>query len=296
MIPVRRTRCSAWGFGAAWLIGLGLALPARHGVADDSLSLLRDEVRAPSDEPEEEEPEEPSSPCHDCHDEPSLWGDLFGDFFVTAAFLTVGSPFWVPHAIHDDGLDVRGAFPRFPYEAAPGHMLFDYSAPCERYWWSTRVTAEYADVGSIDRLGVQALAETSSRWGGDVSFNHWSQDFGPPAAGDDSIWTGDVNLLFRFVQSERVQMRTGLGLNWLADDHGSDFGFNFTYGGDVFPAPPLVLSADLDWGWLGSAGLLHFRGTSGILFGPAEIFAGYDYFDVGGAQFDGLVAGVRFWL
>jgi hypothetical protein len=269
---------------------------ASHISADDSLSLLRDEVRAPSDEPEEEEPKKPLRRRRACDDEPGLFSQLFGDFFVTAAAVTVGAPFWVPHSVHDEGLSVHGDFPRYPYECEPGHMLIWPETPCQRYWWSTRVSAEYADLDSLDRIGAHALIETSSRWGADLSFNRWSEDFGRTAFAEDSLWTGDCNLLFRFVQSEHVQMRTGLGMNWLADERDSDFGFNFTYGGDVFPAPPFILSADLDLGWLGSAGLFHFRGTAGVILGPAEVFTGYDYFDVGGAQFDGLIAGVRLWL
>jgi hypothetical protein len=158
------------------------------------------------------------------------------------------------------------------------------------------MTGEYTELDSLDRFGAQALFETSSRWGADASFYRWSEDFDPPTLAADSLWTGDCNLLFRFVQSEHVQMRTGLGMNWLADDRDSDFGFNFTYGGDVFPARPFVFSADLDWGWLGSAGLFHFRSTAGVILGPLEIFTGYDYYDVGRAQFDGLIAGLRLWL
>jgi hypothetical protein len=47
--------------------------------------------------------------------------------------------------------------------------------------------------------------------------------------------------------------RTGLGFNWLDDPIDTNFGFNFTYGADLFPRRPWVLSATIDWGTLGEA-------------------------------------------
>jgi len=90
-------------------------------------------------------------------------------------------------------------------------------------------------------------------------------------------------------------MRTGLGMNWLSDSVDSDFGFNFTYGGDWFPRKPWVISSTIDWGRLGHAALFHGRATIGMNYRRWEIYAGYDYYDVGGAQIDGFVTGIRFW-
>ena len=92
-----------------------------------------------------------------------------------------------------------------------------------------------------------------------------------------------------------MTMRAGLGLNWLTDSSDTDLGFNFTYGGDLFPAKPWVISGEIDWGTLGHAGLFHGRTTVGICLRQVELFAGYDYFDVGDAQLDGFVSGLRLW-
>ena len=80
-------------------------------------------------------------------------------------------------------------------------------------------------------------------------------------------------------------MRTGLGLNWLSDNLGSEFGFNFTYKGDFFPMDPLVISAELDLGKTGSSNLAHVRVTTGMNYRHAEIFAGYDHFRLDETEF-----------
>lgn len=73
-------------------------------------------------------------------------------------------------------------------------------------------------------------------------------------------------------------MRTGLDLNWLSDNLGSDLGFNSTYKGDSFPIAPLVISVELDLGKIGSSSLSHVRITTGMNYRHAEIFVGYDHF------------------
>jgi hypothetical protein len=90
-------------------------------------------------------------------------------------------------------------------------------------------------------------------------------------------------------------MRTGLGFNWLSDPADKNAGFNFTYGGDFFPIRPWIFSGELDLGTLGHSTVVHFRTAVGVSFGPAEVYLGYDYYDIGQAQIAGLVAGLRLW-
>ena len=112
----------------------------------------------------------------------------------------------------------------------------------------------------------------------------------------DELWVGDCNLIFRFAQSPHMQWRTGLGLNWLDDPIGTDFGFNFTYGVDWFPRKPWVVSAELDWGTLGRAELFHFRTTVGAVIHGMEAYTGYEYYDVDRTQINALIGGVRLWF
>jgi hypothetical protein len=125
------------------------------------------------------------------------------------------------------------------------------------------------------------------------------EEHGAPG-GPDRLTVGDCNLVFRFAQAERAEFRAGVGFNWLVHpDEGmgpSDFGFNFTYGADFFPRKPWVLSADLDAGNLGHAGLFRFRATGGVMLRSVEIYTGYEYLDIGRTQFNMLLAGVRAWF
>ena len=117
-----------------------------------------------------------------------------------------------------------------------------------------------------------------------------------PGGQRDSLTTGDANLVFRFAQGPKALFRTGIGANWLADDVGSDFGFNFTYGFDLFPSKPWVISAELDWGRLGDAHLLHLRTTGGMMIHRGEAYIGVDYYDVGWVETTTLISGVRIWF
>jgi hypothetical protein len=107
---------------------------------------------------------------------------------------------------------------------------------------------------------------------------------------------GDVNLTLRFAQNEVASMYAGLGFRTLADRDRSDFGINFTYGGDWFPARPLVVSGAVDAGTLGGAGVFRGRATAGAVFNGWEVFAGYDYLRIGDVRLHGPLVGVRLWF
>jgi hypothetical protein len=194
-----------------------------------------------------------------------------------------------------DALDVPGYFQRYPHFEVPGFMMIEPEVHSEPWTWSLRARAEWADdFNDVDRLGGHVLLSTTSRWGIESEFYRYRENVA--GGGHDHLWAGDMNLLYRFAQSERVQMRVGLGCNWLHDDADTDFGFNLTYGGDWFPFKPWVVSATLDWGWLHHASLFHFRTTVGVVVWGAEVYTGYDYYDVGNTQINGLVGGVRLWF
>ena len=137
------------------------------------------------------------------------------------------------------------------------------------------------------------ILETTSRFGIDASFHYLSERL---PEGDDHLNLGDCNLIYRFAQSSRAEMRVGIGANWLNDSTRTDLGFNFTYGGDFFPCKPWVLSAAIDGGTLGHAGLFRFRTTAGVIFNRFEGYAGYEYLDIGSTQDNFLIGGVRVWF
>jgi hypothetical protein len=164
----------------------------------------------------------------------------------------------------------------------------------EHYDWLLRTRIEYADsFDDVSRIGGQVLWDTASRWGIDAQADYLREV--RTDTGTDQLWLGDANVVYRFAQSPRLQMRTGLGVNWLADREGTDLGFNFTYGGDLFIARPWIASAEIDWGWLGSAGLFRGRTTLGVHWRRCEFYTGYEYLDIGRTHSNRLLGGVRFW-
>jgi hypothetical protein len=294
------------GLSAPLFVILLLAQPARVW-SEGSLWQMREDVRAApasgsSDgnrDDDRDDDDRRKRRRHDpfCEDE-DPWSELTGPLFLAACYgaaWVAASPFWAPAKLVGDNYDTRGTFALHPYrDDLDGFMVLEDVAHQESYIWSMRGRAEYADDFDDQlRFGGNLLLESAIRFGIDTSFDYRRESI---ASGiHDSLWTGDANIVFRFAQSQKLMMRTGLGVNWLSDQYGSDFGFNFTYGGDWFPREPWVMSAEIDWGRLGRAELFHGRGTIGLNFRHWEVFTGYDFYHVGRAELSGLVSGVRFW-
>jgi hypothetical protein len=63
-----------------------------------------------------------------------------------------------------------------------------------------------------------------------------------------------------------------------------------------FPRKPWVVSAAIDWGTLGHAGLFRFQTTAGLIFDRFESYIGYEYLDIGATQANFLLGGLRVWF
>ena len=204
------------------------------------------------------------------------------------------SPFWLPRYAIDDQEAKDVAFLRFPYQHGDGYMLVNEWDDNARFW-SVRLRSDYAeDFDDLSRISGHMLLSTTSRWGIDVEMNYLQERL--PDDQRDHLWLYDCNLVYRFAQSKRSQWRTGLGVNWLTDNIGTEYGLNFTYGFDFYPRKPFVLSTELDWGTLGNAQAFHFRTTAGAVIYGIESYVGYEYRDIDSFQFNGLIAGVRVWF
>lgn len=263
---------------------------------------MRGEARAPSppDAPRpapQSPPRAASGPAgdYDGDGDSDEDDDSLGSIVLWTAVSAVAAPFLGPkYLLGDDGThDLH--FPRFPYENQPGSMEVSPVRPKGLRNWFARVDLEYSDdFNDFDRTGSHLLFDTARRFGIDAEWNYRREDL--TAGATDELWTGDANLVYRFAQNEYVQFRTGLGINWLADRGETDYGFNFTYGADIVPRRPWVISTAIDWGTLRHTSLFHGRLTVGALLGPVEVFAGYDYFDAGAADLSGPLAGLRLWF
>lgn len=289
------SRCAFVMLALFWLLAYAPPVNA------DSLRAARDAVRTPDPDPPPEEQSPPkkkkkNSTSHDCDDDdPAVqihWPEGSGETFI----VMLTSPFWLPHTILGDDASYRGYFASAPYEGTPGWMVIDRPldgrSPEGVYTSATRLRLEYGDdFDSLSRFGGHLLHERSHRWGVDGELNYWREDIG----GDryDHLWTGDANVLYRFAQNEWVQMRAGVGVAWLSDPIDTELGINFTYGGEIYPVRPLVLTAEMDAGRIGEATIIHLRTTIGVTWQQVEVYSGYDYLEIGDAQLDGFIAGIR---
>ena len=263
--------------------------------AEATLQGLRENVRRPNRrQPPESSAKDDFTDDKDDDDWNPI-GDLLGKLFGGAIVVGGTAPFWGPKVLVGDDYARSGYFPRDPYAGdLQGYMMIEPWVPMEPSVWTVRARAEYGEnFNDLSHIGGHLLFETTSRFGFDTELTHRREEFA--LATHDSLWTGDANILLRFAQSDRVQMRTGLGVNWLTDEWDTNAGFNFTYGGDFYPRRPWIISAEMDVGTLGSAVLFHGRATAGLELGGVEVYTGYDYYDVGQTRIGGMVGGVRIW-
>ncbi|MFO0815909.1 MAG: hypothetical protein U0796_22040 [Gemmatales bacterium] len=211
-------------------------------------------------------------------------------------------PYSWPHYFLGDDFTDKGAFLSYPYaEKWNGVMQREH----DRKWegetpdtWnrlmSYRVSVENGnDFMGLNRVGIQFLADTMLRLGigGSVNFYEEKRDNLPP----DQLTIGDVNVLFRFAQSQHWQWRTGLGFRWMHDHTQTDYGFNFVYGFEWFPHEPLTLGMQFEAGTLGNTGVIRCTSRMGFNWKHAEIYAGYDYLQIGGTELHGPMIGLRLW-
>jgi hypothetical protein len=300
-----------WFLLAAWLVVvlLASALPGDDGVAD-----LRSAVNTrpppyhprsqPANAPPPKKRTEPKQAWQQDPSQPTPQDDDFsvgnGELVGTAllAGLVAASPVWIPASLVNDGEAQTGWFTRFPYEHHDFYMTFAQppegdTSPWTPHGYSLRLESDFGtNFGSQQLLGGHLLYEHVNRFGLESRFDLLEDSF----AQHDSVWFGDVNGTYRFAQSEHWLFRGGLGLNWFADHGSTDVGLNGTYQIDWFPTDPLVFSTDIDVGTLGHAWLFHFQQTAGITWHGLEGRIGYDYLDVGHAQFSMLICGVRCWF
>ena len=218
-----------------------------------------------------------------------LFEDLFGDVLVFGAT----SPYWIPTAYVEDDFRSSGYYLDYPYEN--NMLISDYRhgrSFLETSLFRLRLEAG-SDFDDVSLIGARLLWDTPIRFAFDIENNYRHEQL---SEFYDELWTGDANFVYRFAQSPRMQMRSGLGVNWLSDEDETDFGFNFTYGGDFMAKDPFILSLESDVGAINSEFLFHGRATLGVNYKHAEIYGGYDYFRIGGESIGSVVAGLRFWF
>ncbi len=286
-------------FTAFLAVGLLLWCLAAQAGAQGSLGELRANVR-------QSRPSKEVQGSYSTFDDDDAFDDDDGGGFLSAILSgMVSAAFSSTADSHESHTATRrtesvawpeGYFPSYPYQGQnEGFMVMDRWSDQPLKLWSLQTRVEYADnFGDQSRIGGNFLFETTSRFGLDTDVNYRRESL--PGGLNDSLWTGDSNLLFRFWQSPRLQQRVGVGVNWLSDNIGQDYGWNLTYSSDWRLHRPWVISSEIDYGGLGGASLFHGRLTTGLQWNRVEIYIGYDYYEVGSVQLDGMVSGLRFFF
>nr|ART40239.1 K819 [uncultured bacterium] len=282
-----------WMRIAAVMVLLGLSVVTDLAAGEDKLAGVREQVRKDDDDD--------ASPPHRRrtrarrHSERDHGPGIFVSLVGPPVFYTLASPFLVPHALIEGDSPTDVDFPEFPYECSlPGYLIISSPLTPEADGWGARYELDYGtNFDDLQRMGGRLLWEHRSRFGLDAEFNDYIER---TRRGNDSLWTGDGNIIYRFAQGEKIEFYSGVGLNWLTDERRTDLGFNFTYGFTAYPARPWVLEASLDAGSLGRAGRFHIRGTAGFTWKTLEFFTGYDYQRIGSVDLHGPLAGVRLWF
>jgi hypothetical protein len=294
-----------------WAISIVLALVgANCADAQGTLQHVRDDVRSSSSS------DSSSSSSRDSGNDSLLSSFLGGLFSVedgsgnslggTLIGAAVLAPFYAPITLLNDEYLYRLSFAPHPY--ANGYrgyqalspelaeVLYDFDTKdVPRQDWAMRVLVENGnDFNGLNRLGGSIKVENANRWGVISNWNYFRERL--PCGCLDETLIGDTNLTFRFAQSETASFYSGLGFRMLTDRKQTDFGFNFAYGGDWFPIRPIVVSGVFDAGSLGSAGVVHARGSIGAILYGCEVFAGYDFLRIGSTNLQGPMVGVRLWF
>ena len=240
----------------------------------------------------------------------SLIEDDFGRTFAQIVLF----PFSLPREILGDHGNRGCRFARKPYDDERGFWLTPVEPPegeaeddsglpesvlqltePEGRRASLRPRVELgSDFDDLERFGLALLFEHENRFGIDALWSRWREEL--PGSNTDELDLGDVNLVYRFAQGAHASARADLGLNFLDDDIDEELGFNVTYGGDILPVEPLVLSGELDWGTLGDATLLHLRGSAGVVLDHFELYAGVDYYEIDEVDLRAFSVGLRGWL
>ena len=223
----------------------------------------------------------------------------------------ISAPYWGPYVLlqqdylREPSNDIFKPYPYAPLDSYDDERIGfmadkSYLSECEESArvknWSLRLDCDYGDQirSGQNRVGTHLLFESTWRLGIDMQYD-WLHEFNFYQP-QESMSLGDWNLTFRFADSPRWQFRSGFGMNWSADENEGDIGFNFTYGFDVYPIRPLIISNSIDWGTLGHDELFRYRCTAGVIINRFECYTGYEYLDLDHEQRNYLLAGVRIWL
>ena len=147
------------------------------------------------------------------------------------------------------------------------------------------------DFGDLSNFGFDLLLQAPGAVGLDIdvtTFRESNMSF------RDHLWIGDANLVVETISGPELRARLGIGVNWLADSIGSEAGFNLTGSFDLKLSDRWLLVGEGDVGTLGDADFLHTEISLERRVGNAGLSVGYQFYDIGGVEIEGLITGLEF--
>lgn len=259
-------------------------LSSGDGLAQNSISGARQSIEAKDKDRDKKDEDEPWNEEHDRHPrQGDRWADeddedasLLGNLVREMLFLPYTAPRWL---LNDNGQPASFTDYPFATEGAANLVINQFPSTTAKIA-RLRFGMEYGD--NFDRqqkITTRVLLDSKFRLGIDTSFDYLREQLG--ASEHDQTWLGDINLTWRFAQSSRAEWRAGIGYNWQSDSFGSDGGFNFTYGGNIYMNQPNVIDFDLDLGQIGNASLNRFRVGYSLYLKRVRLTLGYEHLRIG---------------
>jgi hypothetical protein len=317
-LKIRWSPAQAAGiFASAIVFSLSIAVAPSTG---QTLEQVRSEIRSPStpDPVLKAQRNEPTSPSEGWGSQPSgfyhpeedrqTFGETLGEIGWQIAGAMTYATFVGNPRQHGYDIDYQLSseaqpeavetlyFAHYPYaDGFDGYVMQSDYVPARPLTAGMQFQFSYgSDFDAVQWYTGKGLFEWSrSRFGVDTEWTYFHEDLEDGST--DELHVGDLNLLWRRLQTPRWLLRWGLGTVWSHDREGTDLGVNGTVKVDYFPARPLVISGEYDLGLLGHTTAQHLQLGVGATWNHVELFSAYDYRRFGDAEISGPVFGIRFW-
>jgi hypothetical protein len=222
------------------------------------------------------------------HSGPASAGGIAGSSFLDVgvtvlAPVIASAPFGIPALLADTAPPYGWSLMAHPYaEGAPGYLepvaVLDDEVGVpfrRRRHVGVQIAIEAVPPPSnVTRLQARARVVTVYRVEFDAAYGLYQE--ANTGGGASSVGLGNMHGAARFVQSEHLLFRAGLGVRHWIDKEGSSFGVDGLYAADIFWGRPMTTSVELTGGTLGAGWVFEPRLTVGAVLGIAELYVGYD--------------------
>jgi hypothetical protein len=255
----------------------------------------------------------------DDDDEDDLLAELILEPALEVTLWVLASPFWGPAVLLGDRPGFPGRpyrFENYPYadgtaglvrragrlRPTPGHEeAGEDDAPRDRWKPVRGSEAAMSTLLSYERHsdGIQGFRgevqlRTCSRFNLDLSATDYAEQVGGET---DHLGHFKGHVTYSFAVSRHALFSAGIGARVLSWEGGGSYGgVDFRYEAEFFPIRPLHLHCIAEAGWVRDETVWELEGRVGVLFKPAEIFAGYRHFHVAGEDLAGPTAGLIVWF